>query len=186
MRLQSLVHPCVRALAVSLALGFAAGSGRAAEQGATAPRSARPAFAAELHVTGMTYLDRGGSLDELEVHAREGFLHPEKDEAELFDVHMTSSNHEKGRNFDVTCARGVLDTATNDFLAEGDVRGSTGDGRSYQAPWVRYDHERALLYTDAPVVMQDATGTFRGDGFRYELKQRRFRLLGNVSVEQRP
>jgi lipopolysaccharide export system protein LptC len=51
---------------------------------------------------------------------------------------------------------------------------------------VRYDHDKQLLYTDAPVSMQDATGSFRGDGFRYYLKERRFRLLGNVSLEQSP
>jgi hypothetical protein len=34
--------------------------------------------------------------------------------------------------------------------------------------------------------MQDETGTFRGDGFRYDVDERRFRLLGNVSVVQAP
>jgi lipopolysaccharide export system protein LptA len=49
---------------------------------------------------------------------------------------------------------------------------------------VRYDHEDAVLFTDAPVRMVDDTGVFRGDGFRYHVKERRFQLLGNVRVEQ--
>jgi hypothetical protein len=51
---------------------------------------------------------------------------------------------------------------------------------------VRYDHSRGLLYTDAPVAMEDASGSFRGDGFRYDTRKRSFRLLGNVSVVQKP
>ena len=65
-------------------------------------------------------------------------------------------------------------------------RGSTGDGQRYQTAWVRYDHKRGLLYTDAPVAMEDASGSFRGDGFRYDTRKKSFRLLGNVSVVQKP
>ena len=64
--------------------------------------------------------------------------------------------------------------------------GGFGVGRRYTASWVRYDHRQSLLYTDAPVTMEDDTGTFRGDGFRYHVKERRFHLLGNVSLEQTP
>jgi hypothetical protein len=32
--------------------------------------------------------------------------------------------------------------------------------------------------------MTDRSGSFRGDGFRYHVKDRRFKLLGNVRVEQ--
>ena len=66
------------------------------------------------------------------------------------------------------------------------MHGTIADGREYDAPWVRYDHDDALLYSDAPVVLRDTTGTFRGDGFRYFVRERRFRLLGNVSLVQTP
>jgi LPS export ABC transporter protein LptC len=88
------------------------------------------------------------------------------------------------RSFSMTCERAELNIETNDFSAEGDVQGETGDGQRYWAPWVRYDHEEGLLYTDAPVRLVDAAGTFRGDGFRYHIRERRFRLLENVRVEQ--
>jgi hypothetical protein len=41
-----------------------------------------------------------------------------------------------------------------------------------------------LLHTDAEVTVVDGAGRFRGDGFRYHIEERRFELLGNVSVEQ--
>jgi hypothetical protein len=51
---------------------------------------------------------------------------------------------------------------------------------------VRYDHTSDVLYTEAPVSMVNDTGTFRADGFRYHVDERRFRLLGNVRVVQAP
>jgi lipopolysaccharide export system protein LptA len=51
---------------------------------------------------------------------------------------------------------------------------------------VRYEHEEGVLYTDAPARMVDGAGSFRGDGFRYDVRERRFKLLGDVRVEQAP
>jgi LPS export ABC transporter protein LptC len=141
---------------------------------------------AELHVTGMTFVGSRNDVSEFVLRAERAVFRPDGNLATLEDMLVTSTDEVGEHAFDVRCDRGELDVETNDFLAEGDVRGATADGRSYQAPWVRYEHERALLYTDAPVVMQDDTGTFRGDGFRYFVKERRFQLLGNVSLVQTP
>jgi hypothetical protein len=86
----------------------------------------------------------------------------------------------------MTCERAEFDVETYNFTAEGDVRGVTGDGSRYAAPWVGYDHEKGLLFSDAPVEMVDDTGRFRGDGFRFHVDEGRFELLGNVSVVQSP
>ena len=64
------------------------------------------------------------------------------------------------------------------------MRGTTADGQKYSAPWVEYDHEAGLLSTDAPIQMNDDTGSFRADGFRYHVNERKFQMLGNVFVEQ--
>jgi LPS export ABC transporter protein LptC len=139
-----------------------------------------------LNVTGMTFVSSRGSASELVLVAQRAELRPETNLAVLDGVHVSAMDPDQARSFDVRCDRGELDVETNDFLAEGDVHGSTGEGQRYQTTWVRYDHARGLLYTDAPVAMEDASGSFRGDGFRYDTRKRSFRLLGNVSVVQKP
>ena len=137
-----------------------------------------------LRITGMTFVGSRGALRELVLRARTATFRPEQGIAELEGVSAEVSEGEGGRSFSMTCRRAELNIETNDFLAEGDVEGATGDGRHYSAPWVRYANDKAVLYTDAPVRMVDDTGVFRGDGFRYHVKERRFQLLGNVRVEQ--
>jgi LPS export ABC transporter protein LptC len=141
---------------------------------------------AELRVTGMTFVASREDVNEFVLRARRAVFLPDTNLAKLENVRVSATDEDDRSSFEVSCLRGELDVETNDFLAEGDVRGTTGDGRSYTADWVRYDHEQSLLYTDAPVTMQDDTGAFRGDGFRYHVKERRFRLLGNVSLVQTP
>lgn len=142
------------------------------------------ADAPTLRITGMTFVGSRGSLRELVLRSRTALFRPGQGIAELEGVSAEVSEGEGGRSFSMTCRRAELNVDTHDFLAEGDVRGVTGDGREYSAPWVRYEHEQGVLYTDAAVRMVDATGVFRGDGFRYHVKERRFQLLGNVRVEQ--
>ena len=45
---------------------------------------------------------------------------------------MSAMDADSERSFDVRCDRGELDVETNDFLAEGDVHGTTGEGQRYQ------------------------------------------------------
>jgi len=155
--------------------------------GAASAAPAQPMTdAATLRVTDMTFVSSRGDIREVVLRSRAGVFRTEERRAELADVSVAVNEIEHGRSFSMTCKRAELDIDTNDFLAEGDVRGETGDGQRYAAPWVRYQHEQGVLFTDAPVQMEDATGSFRGDGFRYHVRERRFELLGNVRVEQRP
>ncbi len=160
--------------------GFAAGVG--------VPRvlHAADVDAAALEVEGMTFVGSRAGIREVVLRSATASLRPEENVAELSDVRAELSDDEEGRNVSMTCARVELDIETNDFLAEGNVRGQTADGQEYETSWVRYQHEDGLLYTDAPVQMIDRRGSFRGDGFRYHVQERRFELLGNVRVEQRP
>lgn len=153
-----------------------------ASLGADAPQNR---FSATLRVTGMTFVGSRGSVNELVLHAQRAELRPETNLAVLQDVRVSAQDGASKRSFDVRCDRGELDVEKNDFLAEGDVHGTTGEGQRYQTAWVRYDHAKGLLYTDAPVAMEDDSGSFRGDGFRYDTRKRSFRLLGNVSVVQK-
>ena len=139
----------------------------------------------ELRVTGMTFVGSRSGSGDFVLYAERAMFFPDENIAKLEDVEVFSGVGSDGdREFEVRCDRGELDVVTSNFLAEGNVRGKTSAGQFYQAPWVRYEHDQSLLYTDAPVTMRDDTGRFRGDGFRYYVKQGRFRLLGNVSLEQ--
>jgi len=145
-----------------------------------------PGVESEVHVTGMTLVLSREAEGDLVLEARRATLHPETNVAELHEATVRASDGRPGRGFDVHCDRGELDLTSNDFLAEGRVHGSTADGQRYAAPWVRYRRARGLLYTDAPVVLEDDAGSYRGDGFRYHVRERRFELLGNVSVVHQP
>jgi LPS export ABC transporter protein LptC len=139
-----------------------------------------------LRIEGMTFVGSRGEHREVVLRSRSAIFRPGDRTAELEQVSAEVSQADGERSFTMTCKRAEFDVDSQDFMAEGEVEGATNDGRRYFAPWVRYDHEAGLLYTDAPVRMVDATGSFRGDGFRYHVKERRFQLLGNVRVEQTP
>ena len=62
--------------------------------------------------------------------------------------------------------------------------GRTDRNRVFTTEWVRYDHADGLLYTDAPVLITEAGVTYRGGGFRYDIRDRRFRLTGGASILQ--
>jgi LPS export ABC transporter protein LptC len=157
---------------------------RALADGAAAEEVPIEGLAGELRLTGMTFVGSRGDVTQFVLNARTAVIRPETNIAELEDVRVRGTEAGEAEEFEVRCDRGELDVDTNDFLAEGDVRGVTADGRRYAAAWVRYDHAQSLLYTDAPATMQDSTGSFRGDGFRYHLEDGRFRLTGNVKVVQ--
>ena len=143
--------------------------------------------ATSLEVQGMIFVGSRAGAREVVLRSRTAHLEPDKQLAQLNDVNATVTEDDaSGRSFTMNCARVELDIAKSDFLADGDVRGETAEGQRYSAPWVRYVHEQGLLYTDAPVEMNDSHGSFRGNGFRYHVHERRFELLGNVRVEQRP
>ncbi len=158
----------------------------AAAPAATRTPDALENLSGDLHLTGMTFVGSRGDVTEFVLRAREALFRPDTKIAELEEVYVDGSESDPADRFAVQCARGELNVETSDFYAEGDVRGTTSDGKRYQAPWVRYDHDEALLYSDAPVTLEEPDGTFRGDGFRYHVKDGSFRLLGNVSLVQTP
>lgn len=144
------------------------------------------ASATKLRAEGMTFTGSSGSERQVILHSRLAVFRPADGIAELTDVEAEVSVLDEGLSFTMKCDEAELDVRSNDFSARGDVHGQTAEGQRYRAPWVDYDHEQGLLSTDAPVVMEDHSGSFRGDGFRYHIREKRFRLLGNVRVEQTP
>jgi LPS export ABC transporter protein LptC len=144
------------------------------------------ASAGPLHITGMTFLASRGTTSEIVLHSDTAIYHPDTDIADLEAVKAVVTDDKKGESFEMTCDRARLNVDTNDFVAEGNVQGVTADGQHYAASRVEYDHASGVLRSDQRVVMVDDTGSFEGDGFRYHVRDRRFNLLGNVRVVQKP
>jgi LPS export ABC transporter protein LptC len=167
----------MRKLSFALALAVAVG-------GILVAGFSRAGEAPSLRVSGMTFVGSRGDQSELVVRADTALFHPDSGLADLEVVRAQVSDAEKGESFRMECDRAKLDIETNDFTATGNVKGLTGDGQYYSTPWVRYEHESSILRTDAPVTVVESGNTFRGDGFRYHIEERRFELLGNVVMER--
>jgi LPS export ABC transporter protein LptC len=139
-----------------------------------------------LKLEGMTFIASRGDANELVLRAAKARFKAGEQRVYLEDVHATVEPGKQAGSFEIECDRGSLDMETNDFEAIGNVRGRTEGGRRFSAPWVRYDHHAGLLFTNAPVLISEDAITYRGGGFRYYVRERRFRLLGGASVVQEP
>lgn len=136
-----------------------------------------------LDVDGMTFVASRGSTNELLLRAKRAVFQTDSEVADLETVHATVARTDDHFGFEIRCDRGELDLATNDFFAEGNVQGTTEGGREFFADWVRYDHADGLLYTDSPVLISEEAHRIRGrGGFRYQVREGRFRLVGGATV----
>jgi len=154
---------------------------------ATVLSVARPAAAEApvLDIVGMTFITSRGDSNEIVLESRSARFDTARQLAFLETVHAVVSPSDEHEGFEMTCERGVLDLASNDFRFRGNVNGRTEDGRRFTADWVRYKNAEGLLYTDDSVLITEASGTsYRGGGFRYYVKERRFRLLGGATLVQ--
>jgi LPS export ABC transporter protein LptC len=180
--------PRARLLALLVCLVAAGPPVRAAEP---AP-SESPLSAAELTVEGMTYVASNAARNEVIVEAGRAQLGRGEAVAELETVNARVGSFASGEpggaagGMELRCARGTFDLARGDLTAEGDVRGTTADGRSFQTERLVYTRETGRVTTRAPVVIKDAFGTLRGAGFEYWVRENRFRLIGGASVVTTP
>jgi LPS export ABC transporter protein LptC len=138
-----------------------------------------------MQITGMTFVSTSGAVADLVVRARHAVVDVESNQAQLEEVAAEFSGDDGEMSLELQCDRGEFDLVTNDFLAEGEVRGRLADGRRFEGPWLRYDRARAIAYTDAPVTILEGDRTLRGGGFRYHVRQGRLRLTGGASIVER-
>jgi LPS export ABC transporter protein LptC len=139
-----------------------------------------------LEVDAMTFVASRGPSNELVLRAAHARFDTEQKRVYLEEVHAIVEPGRSAGSFEIRCDEGELDIATNNFEARGNVRGRTDGDREFTAPWVKYDHEAGLLFTNAPVLISEDAITYRGGGFQYYVRERRFRLLGGASVVQEP
>jgi len=138
-----------------------------------------------LELGGMTYVASAGAANEMVIDAEHATVHPDTEVAELRTMHaVIAPVEEGGGGLDMTCDRGTFQLGSGDFVAEGDVRGVTGDGRRFRTTRLRYHHDEGLVVAEVPVRIRDAAGTYRGGGFRYWVRENRFRLSGGATVVQ--
>lgn len=169
------IGPPMRLL-ITAALAMSVVLGAGASQAETAP---------QLELEGVTFVSSEGSRNELVLTALQARFDPSARVAHLFTVDARVAGGSDAPGFDITCDRGEYDLESGDFVAEGNVEGQTHDGRHFSTTRLRYHHEKALVTTDAPVVIDDAAGRFRGGGFRYHVREGRFRLLRGARVDTR-
>ncbi len=131
----------------------------------------------------MTYVSSRGERNETVLDAERAEILPLQDLAHLETVRARLSAEGSG-GLDMTCDRGTFEIKTGDFRAEGNVRGRTGDGRRFRTTRLRYDSATGVVATDEPVWIEDETGKYRGGGFRYHVRENRFRLMGGATVVQ--
>ena len=128
-----------------------------------AARAESPVF----EVTGMTFVASRESDNEVVVRAEHAVFDPDTRTAKLDQVHAQVNKSEGGVSFEMSCDHAELDVDTSDFVAEGNVRGTTADGRRFSGNQVSYDNDKGRLFTATPVLIEEASGIFfRGGGFR--------------------
>jgi len=135
---------------------------------------------------GLTFVSSRGGERDLVLRADRARLDPGSNVAHLERVESSVDPQEGSPGFEMTCDEGDLFLSTNDFLAKGNVHGKTADGRRFTTTWVRYDHATGVASTDAPVEIQEAGGKYKGGGFRYQVREQRFKLLGGATMVREP
>jgi LPS export ABC transporter protein LptC len=151
--------------------------------------SALPLAAQEepvLEIEGMTYVASQGAENELVLEAERARYRAGRSLVHLEGVQARVAPGAGQPGFEMTCAQADFDLGRSDFQARGQVRGRTRDGREIATDRLSYRHDEGLVSTDDPVVIRDVTGTYRGGGFRYRVKDGSFQLVGGASVEQQP
>jgi LPS export ABC transporter protein LptC len=123
---------------------------------ASVPAPAAPPVGPVFELSDMTYVASEGPVNEVVLDAKTAQVFPAQNEAHLQDVHAH-------------------------LQAPGD-----NSGAAAQTTRLDYNRSEGLVTTDQPVVIQDETGTYRGGGFRYYVRENRFRLVGGAEVLQEP
>jgi LPS export ABC transporter protein LptC len=165
----------LRALAMLIALAAPAPAARAVE-GQDLPQT--------LDLQSLTYVDSDRTRSGVVLEAQQARVLPRTEQVLMQTVALRLATADARGHLEVTCQHGELDLQSGSFVGIGAVRGRTPDGRRFETERMRYDHDAGLVTTDAPVVIRDASGTLRGGGFRYQVREGRLKLLGGATVEQ--
>ncbi len=138
-----------------------------------------------MRLSKMTFLASSGNITEVRVEADSGVIDDVANRAHLEAVHAELAGADGKPSLELTSESGELDLETNDLVVSGNVRGVLADGRRFVGPSLRYDRERGVAFTDAPVEIIENDRVLTGGGFRYYVRDRRLRLTGGARVEEK-
>ena len=147
---------------------------------AAAPDSAGP----EIVLSTMSYVGSEAGAVAMRLAAARARLLPGMNRVLLEDVQASVPSDAKLGGFELRCDTAELDVEAGDVVATGHVRGRTGDGRRIETDRLQYRHETGLVFTDSTVTLRDETGTYRGGGLRYLVRDGSLKLLRGATVGQ--
>jgi len=137
-----------------------------------------------MRLFGMTYVASAGTRNELVLDAEQAHVRPAAHVAILEHVRARMTSPDGRGGLELRCNRGTFALASGDFVASGDVHGTTADGRRFRTEWLRYENTAGIVSTDRPVQIEDETGTYKGGGFVYYVRENRFRMVGGAELVQ--
>jgi LPS export ABC transporter protein LptC len=146
--------------------------------------AARPAAAVDLVLSEMTYVGSEAGEPGVVLEAERARIEHGADLAHLEGVRLDAAGEDGSASLKLTCDRALLNLATSDFTAEGNVRGYTADGHRFKTELAEFRHDARVIEGNAPVDILDPIGTrLEGSGFRYDVRRQRMKMSDAVVSE---
>jgi LPS export ABC transporter protein LptC len=122
---------------------------------------------------------------EVEVQAARAQVDPVARVARLYDVKISFADARRGAIV-VSSEAAFFDLRSDDFVLEGEVRGLTGEGESFEGRDVRYDAAERKLRSSEEVRVYRENLTLAGEGLEIDVETRRVKIEGKVRTVVRP
>lgn len=135
-----------------------------------------------LTLEGLTFTSSGGSGASFTVWAERAHLDPDGQELWLEQVGLTIHASSGREAVELRCVEGFFELESESFRLRGNVRGRIGAEQIFRGQWVAYDEARDLLYSDAPVEVEEGGALYQGGGFRYRVADGVLELVSGVQV----
>jgi LPS export ABC transporter protein LptC len=176
-----------RSLRTSVMIGLSAallgGPSLALAAEVNAPK-AKGGIVSSVRLTGVTFVKSREGVSNVLLMADEADFRTAISRVYLQGMSVETKSDVGNKEFWLRCDRGIIELESGDFEAEGNVQGQMADGRSFETESAQYDDELSVISTNVPVLLREATGTLRGGGFQYWVREDRLQLTGGAVLLQ--